>query len=88
MPGALLLFLSIKAVDGFKVQAVLWQPETTAPPQSPPAHRPPAGTAPLPSSSGPGAVSVRHARSHTAFEISRISAALGGVSLTSPIRAL
>ena len=37
MPGALLLFLSIKAVDGFKVQAVLWQPETTAPPQSPPA---------------------------------------------------
>src|SRR4029077_18048026 len=26
-PGALLRFLSIRAIDGFKVQAALWQPE-------------------------------------------------------------
>ncbi len=31
LPGALLLFLSIKAVDGFKVQAALWQPENKSP---------------------------------------------------------
>jgi len=28
LPGASLRFLSIKAIDGFKVQAALWQPET------------------------------------------------------------
>jgi hypothetical protein len=27
LPGASLRFLSIKAIDGFKVQAALWQPE-------------------------------------------------------------
>ena len=31
LPGASLGFLSIKAVDGFKVQAALWQPENKPP---------------------------------------------------------
>jgi pimeloyl-ACP methyl ester carboxylesterase len=31
LPGALLQFLSIKAIDGFEVQAALWQPENKAP---------------------------------------------------------
>jgi len=31
MPGALLQFLSIKAIDGFEVQAALWQPENKLP---------------------------------------------------------
>jgi predicted alpha/beta-fold hydrolase len=31
LPGASLRFLSIKAIDGFKVQAALWQPENKAP---------------------------------------------------------
>src|SRR6266851_10214068 len=31
LPGASLRFLSIKAIDGFKVQAALWQPETKPP---------------------------------------------------------
>ncbi len=31
LPGASLQFLSIKAIDGFKVQAALWQPETKPP---------------------------------------------------------
>src|SRR5690348_13654152 len=30
-PGASLRFLSIKAIDGFKVQAALWQPENKPP---------------------------------------------------------
>src|ERR1700730_5237234 len=30
LPGASLRFLSIKAIDGFKVQAALWQPENKA----------------------------------------------------------
>src|SRR5262245_56434514 len=30
-PGAVLRFLSIKAIDGFKVQAALWQPENKPP---------------------------------------------------------
>ena len=31
LPGASLRFLSIKAIDGFKVQAALWQPENKPP---------------------------------------------------------
>ena len=31
LPGASLGFLSIKAIDGFKVQAALWQPENKPP---------------------------------------------------------
>src|SRR5262249_19082032 len=31
LPGASLQFLSIKAIEGFKVQAALWQPENKAP---------------------------------------------------------
>jgi pimeloyl-ACP methyl ester carboxylesterase len=31
LPGASLRFLSIKAIDGFKVQAALWQPDNKAP---------------------------------------------------------
>jgi hypothetical protein len=31
LPGASLRFLSIKAIDGFLVQAALWQPEAKAP---------------------------------------------------------
>src|SRR5262245_52780618 len=31
LPGASLQFLSIKAIDGFKAQAALWQPETKPP---------------------------------------------------------
>jgi hypothetical protein len=31
LPGASIQFLSIKAIDGFKVQAALWQPENRAP---------------------------------------------------------
>jgi hypothetical protein len=31
LPGASLRFLSIKAIDGFKVQAALWQPEDKSP---------------------------------------------------------
>src|SRR6266404_7555457 len=31
LPGASLRFLSIKAVDGFKVRAALWQPENKPP---------------------------------------------------------
>src|ERR1700720_1540497 len=31
LPGASLRFLSIKAIDGFKVQAALWQPEEKPP---------------------------------------------------------
>ena len=31
LPGALLQFLSIKAIDGFEVQAALWQPENKLP---------------------------------------------------------
>jgi len=31
LPGASLRFLSIKAIDGFKVQAALWQPEAKPP---------------------------------------------------------
>src|SRR6516164_9600193 len=31
LPGASLRFLSIKAIDGFKVQSALWQPENKPP---------------------------------------------------------
>jgi len=31
LPGASLRFLSIKTIDGFKVQAALWQPENKLP---------------------------------------------------------
>jgi hypothetical protein len=31
LPGASLRFLSIKAIDGFKIQAALWQPENKSP---------------------------------------------------------
>ena len=31
LPGATLRFLSIKAIDGFKVQAALWQPDNRPP---------------------------------------------------------
>src|ERR1700730_11045037 len=31
LPGASLRFLSIKAIDGFKAQAALWQPENKPP---------------------------------------------------------
>jgi hypothetical protein len=31
LPGASLQFLSLKAIDGFKVQAALWQPENKPP---------------------------------------------------------
>ena len=31
LPGASLRFLSIKAIDGFKIQAALWQPEGIPP---------------------------------------------------------
>ena len=31
MPGASLQFLSIKAIDGFRLQGALWQPENKAP---------------------------------------------------------
>jgi hypothetical protein len=31
LPGASLRFLSIKAIDGFRVQAALWQPENKSP---------------------------------------------------------
>jgi predicted alpha/beta-fold hydrolase len=31
LPGVSLRFLSIKAIDGFKVQAALWQPENKPP---------------------------------------------------------
>ena len=31
LPGVSLRFLSIKAIDGFKVEAALWQPENKAP---------------------------------------------------------
>src|SRR5689334_2613598 len=34
LPGASLRFLSIKAIDGFKVQAALWQPENKPPADS------------------------------------------------------
>ena len=32
LPGASLRFLLIKAIDGFRVQAALWQPENMEPP--------------------------------------------------------
>ena len=31
LPGAFLQFLSIRAIDGFKVEAALWQPENKPP---------------------------------------------------------
>src|ERR1700751_143987 len=31
LPGATLRFLSIKAIDGFKIQAALWQPDNKPP---------------------------------------------------------
>ena len=31
LPGALLRYLAIKAIDGFKVQAALWQPQNKPP---------------------------------------------------------
>ena len=31
LPGASLRFLSIKAIDGFRIQAALWQPEGIPP---------------------------------------------------------
>jgi predicted alpha/beta-fold hydrolase len=31
LPGALLRFMSIKAIDGFEVQAALWEPESKPP---------------------------------------------------------
>jgi acetyl esterase/lipase len=34
-PGASLRFLSIKAIDGFKIQAALWQPDNRPPAEAP-----------------------------------------------------